>query len=66
MTPGVQLSASNDSLGQQYNTPESVINGGTDVIIVGRGIYGPNKNRIEEAKKYQQQGWNAYEQRIKQ
>ena len=64
MTPGVQIGAKGDSLGQQYNTPESVIgNAGTDVIIVGRGVYGA-QDRGKAAEEYRARGWRAYEERI--
>jgi orotidine-5'-phosphate decarboxylase len=64
MTPGVQLETKGDSLGQQYRTPEQVIlESNCDIIIVGRGIYGSG-NVIENAKKYQKVGWQAYLDRI--
>lgn len=60
MTPGVQLTAGRDSLGQQYQTPESVIQAGSDVIIVGRGIYAA-KDPKAQAEVYRSAGWKAYD-----
>ena len=60
MTPGIKLETGIDKLGQQYITPEkAIIENGTDVIIVGRGII-EAKSPIAEAKKYRQAGWKAY------
>ncbi|KAI5476392.1 orotidine 5'-phosphate decarboxylase [Pseudohyphozyma bogoriensis] len=71
LTPGVGLDTKGDGAGQQYRTPEEVIKeSGCDVIIVGRGIYGggdgdPSEKIVEQAKRYKEAGWKAYEERLK-
>ncbi|XP_077994571.1 uridine 5'-monophosphate synthase-like [Glandiceps talaboti] len=61
MTPGVQLGGGGDTLGQQYLTPEEVVtNRGTDVIIVGRGIYKAD-DPASAAKEFKEAGYRAYQ-----
>lgn len=59
MTPGVQIATTSDHLGQQYHTPLMAIQKGSDVLIVGRGIYGAS-DPLLTARHYKQQGWQAY------
>uniref|UniRef100_A0A3B4Z238 Uridine 5'-monophosphate synthase n=1 Tax=Seriola lalandi dorsalis TaxID=1841481 RepID=A0A3B4Z238_SERLL len=66
MTPGVQMQAGGDMLGQQYSTPEEVIhNHGSDVIIVGRGVL-EAPDRLKAAESYRKSGWDAYTKRLSQ
>ena len=60
LTPGIQLKEGGDTLGQQYVTPESaILERGTDVILVGRGIFAAENPRAE-AQTYRERGWEAY------
>jgi orotidine 5'-phosphate decarboxylase subfamily 1 len=59
LTPGVQLNEGKDSLGQQYQTPESAIAVGSDIIIVGRGITSA-MDPLAEAILYKNRSWKAY------
>ncbi|KAG7872689.1 hypothetical protein KL938_005267 [Ogataea parapolymorpha] len=63
MTPGVGLDDKGDSLGQQYRTVDEVIQTGTDVIIVGRGLFGKGRDPEVEGKRYRIAGWEAYKRR---
>lgn len=64
-TTGVNISSKGDALGQQYQTPDSAVAGGSDFLIAGRGIYAA-QDPVAAAKEYQQAGWEAYLSRIKQ
>ncbi|PLN80256.1 Orotidine 5'-phosphate decarboxylase [Aspergillus taichungensis] len=62
-TTGVNLASKGDSLGQQYQTPQSAIGRGADFIIAGRGIYAA-PDPVEAAQRYQKEGWEAYMARV--
>lgn len=57
--PGVNISSSNDSLGQQWVSPSDAVQKGADVIIVGRGIY-KSEDTAETARIYKEQGFGEY------
>lgn len=60
MTPGVQFNSNGDDLGQHYISPECAITqNGSDIIIVGRGIYQAD-NPALSAQHYRQSAWKAY------
>jgi orotidine-5'-phosphate decarboxylase len=64
MSPGVGLHTKADPLGQQYRTPgEVIIQSDSDVIIVGRGIYG-DADPEARAVEYRDAGWSAYLRKI--
>jgi len=59
-TPGVNISNKGDDKGQQYNSPEYVINNlHTDFIIVGRGIH-KSKDVEQATLDYKNKAWKAY------
>ncbi|WP_128330130.1 orotidine-5'-phosphate decarboxylase [Apibacter sp. HY039] len=63
-TPGVNMTSSGDSKGQQFNTPEKVFKEyHTDFIIVGRGIYASSDPQAE-AEKYRKAGWESYKKNV--
>ncbi|XP_046823874.1 uridine 5'-monophosphate synthase isoform X2 [Vespa crabro] len=63
LTPGVKLHNNCDNLGQQYNTPESVVNSGADIVVVGRGIIEAT-DQLGAILEYKQQLWIAYKKRL--
>lgn len=63
MTPGVGLDDKGDGLGQQYRTVDQVVSTGSDIIIVGRGLFGKGRDPEVEGKRYRDAGWAAYKSR---
>jgi orotidine 5'-phosphate decarboxylase subfamily 1 len=62
-TPGVQMQEGDDGFGQQYITPQTAIELGSDVIIVGRGIYRADDMR-GAAEQYKKVAWDAYQAQL--
>ncbi|OWA51826.1 Uridine 5'-monophosphate synthase [Hypsibius exemplaris] len=63
MTPGVNISAAGDGLGQQYNSPEEVVGRCADIIIVGRGVTGA-ADPAAAAAMYKTRAFAAYRRRV--
>jgi orotidine-5'-phosphate decarboxylase len=63
-TTGVNMSSKGDQLGQQYQTPTSAVEGGSDFLIAGRGVYAA-PDPVAAVKAYREAGWNAYLERIR-
>lgn len=59
-SPGVNFSQRGDRYGQRYVSPVNAIKNGTDVIIVGRGIYN-SKNPSKKTREYRKISWDALE-----
>ncbi len=60
LTPGISLAEHSDCLGQNYITPHSaIIDNGSDIIIVGRGICAA-PDPLAAAKLFRRMGWSAY------
>lgn len=65
MTPGVNFEFKEDKLGQNYNTPEhTILKKGSDIIIVGRGIYQSNNPEIA-ACCYKEKSWELLQSKSK-
>lgn len=60
MTPGVGLDDKGDALGQQYRTVDDVVSTGSDIIIVGRGLFAKGRDAKVEGERYRKAGWEAY------
>jgi len=57
LTPGISLDKIKSGQ-QNYKTPQNAIEGNSDILIVGRGIYN-SENVIKECKRYKDAGWKA-------
>lgn len=65
LTPGVSQSQASDSLGQQYNSPHTVVcEQGADLAVVGRAIVTAT-DPSAAAEQYKTLLWDAYLERIK-
>jgi len=63
LTPGVKLGGGGDKLKQIYSNPQEAVKAGSDVILVGRGIYAAPDPK-KSAQEHRLAGWEAYQKRI--
>jgi orotidine 5'-phosphate decarboxylase subfamily 1 len=62
-TPGVHNEKTGDQLGQTYISPSEAIMRGSDIVIVGRGIYGEQDTK-RAAEFYRTTAWSVLKSRI--
>lgn len=53
-----------DGKGQRWRGPYEVVQGGADVVIVGRGVLGA-RDRGVEAERYRREAWRGYEELVR-
>lgn len=63
MSPGIKIRGGGDKLGQQYTAPETLVQAGADVLIVGSDIYNAD-DPLARAQQYREVCWQAYQERI--
>lgn len=61
VTPGIHLDMNGEGK-QGYRTPDEAVSQGSDILIVGRGIYRA-KNPLSECIRYKEAGWRALVER---
>ena len=57
LTPGIHLEQAGDHLQQAYVTPQAALDKGSDILIVGRGIYQADDPKVT-AGQYRQIAWD--------
>jgi orotidine 5'-phosphate decarboxylase subfamily 1 len=63
LVPGVHLTRAGDHLDQRWETPESKVTRGADLLVVGRGIY-ESSCPLDSALQYKLAGWRAYQEAV--
>ena len=58
-TPGIQLEDTCDISDQKYTTPKKVMEDGSDILIIGRGIIN-SSDILDSCKMYQKEAWKYY------
>jgi orotidine 5'-phosphate decarboxylase subfamily 1 len=61
-TPGVKFGKTEGKLGQRYEAPEKIVANGSDLLIVGSGIYESSDPECT-AREYRKAGWDTYNAR---
>jgi len=62
-SPGIKIEERKGERGQTYGHPFHAVKHGTDIIIVGSGIY-KSKDPVKAAREYRKEGWEGYQERL--